>query len=182
MLGAILENVTGQSMAAAARKLIDFDRLGLADTWWEVLEPKPGGMLPRAHQYNYVQGWDSYGNDPPFDLFGGGIVSTTMDLARFFYALFNGHVFRKAETIKVMESVVKTASPRDPNACYIFGHGLQIQEVGDFTVYGHGGLWGVYAGYAPALDMSVSVIGLRKESLERYRFGAWEVMSEAERL
>lgn len=191
LLGAILEKATGQSMAEATRKLVDFKRLGLVDTWWEVLETKPEGVLPRAHQYRYslytdpkaskANGWDIY-DTTPFDLFGGGgMVSTTKDLSKFFYALFNGQVFKKAETINLMTSVFNTATPRDPGA-ELYGHGVRIMKVGDITVYVHGGAWGAYVAYAPTLNMSVSVIGLKKDSLDKYRAATLELISEAAKL
>lgn len=182
LLGAILEKATGKSMAAATRELVGFDRLGLASTWWEVLEPQPKGVLARAHQYEYAQGWDSYDNDPPHDLLGGGgMVSTPKDLARFFYALFHGQVFKKPETIHVMVSVDKTATPRKQNDA-VYGHGLRIHKVGDLTIYAHGGWWGLDVGYVPELDMAVSVIGLRRDIRPRYAAAFDQLILEAARL
>ena len=38
LLGEILQRVTGDTLPGAVRGLLHFDRLGLADTWWEKLE------------------------------------------------------------------------------------------------------------------------------------------------
>ncbi|PAP97918.1 MAG: class A beta-lactamase-related serine hydrolase [Mesorhizobium sp.] len=182
LLAAILEKATGKSMAAATRELVGFDRLGLGNTWWEVLEAEPRGVLARAHQYEYVCGWDSYDEDPPHDLFGGGgMVSTPKDLARFFYALFHEEVFEKPETIHVMVSVDKTATPRKQNDS-VYGHGPQIHKVGDLTVYAHGGWWGLDVGYVPELDMAVSVIGLRRDIRPRYTAAFDAIILEAAHL
>jgi D-alanyl-D-alanine carboxypeptidase len=51
LLGEILERVTGHSLAAAYRTLLHFNKLGLADTYLETLEPKPPHAKQRAHQY-----------------------------------------------------------------------------------------------------------------------------------
>ncbi|NEK20692.1 serine hydrolase domain-containing protein [Rhizobium leguminosarum] len=181
LLGAILEQVTGKSMAAT-RELVDFDRLGLASTWWEVLEVEREGVLTRAHQYEYACGWDSYDEDPPHDLFGGGgMISTPRDLATFFHALFHGQVFERPETIHVMISVVKTMTPRNQNDD-VYGHGPQIHSVGDLTVYAHGGWWGLDVGYVPELDMTLSVVGLRRDIRPRYSEVFDELILEAARL
>lgn len=181
LLGAILEQGTGKSMAAATRELVGFDRLGLASTWWEVLEAEREGVLTRAHQYEYACGWDSYDEDPPHDLFGGGgMISTPRDLATFFHALFRGQVFERSETIHVMISVTKTSTPRNQNDVY--GHGPQIHSVGDFTAYVHGGWWGLDVGYVPELDMALSVVGLRRDIRPRYSVAFNELILEAARL
>ncbi|MHC2357521.1 D-alanyl-D-alanine carboxypeptidase [Sinorhizobium meliloti] len=182
LLGAILEKVTGKSMAAATRELVGFDRLGLASTWWEVLEVEREGVLTRAHQYEYACGWDSYDEDPPHDLFGGGgMISTSRDLATFFHALFHGQVFQRPETIHVMISVAKTTTPRNQND-FVYGHGPQIHSVGDVTVYAHGGWWGLDVGYVPELDMTLCVVGLRRDIRPRYSVAFDELILEAARL
>lgn len=182
LLGAILEKVTGNSMAAATRELVSFDRLGLTSTWWEVLEVEREGVFTRAHQYEYACGWDSYDEDPPHDLFGGGgMISTPRDLATFFHALFHGQVFERPETIHMMISVAKTTSPRNQNDD-LYGHGPQIHSVGDLTAYTHGGWWGLDVGYVPELDMTLSVVGLRRDIRPRYSVAFDELILEAARL
>ncbi|UWU12291.1 serine hydrolase domain-containing protein [Sinorhizobium medicae] len=182
LLGAILEKVTGKSMAAATRQLVSFDRLGLESTWWEVLEVEREGVLTRAHQYEYACGWDSYDENPPHDLFGGGgMISTPRDLTTFFHALFHGQVFERPETIHVMISVAKTTTPRNHNDD-LYGHGPQIHSVGDLTVYTHGGWWGLDVGYVPEVDMTLSVVGLRRDIRPRYSAVFDELILEAARL
>ena len=48
LLGEIIERAAGDSLAAVARREQGFDRLGLATTWWEIAEPAPAGIAPRA--------------------------------------------------------------------------------------------------------------------------------------
>src|SRR5207249_2644707 len=50
LLGEIIERQTQQSLAAAYRSLLGFDRLGLHETYLETLEPTPAKAMPRAHQ------------------------------------------------------------------------------------------------------------------------------------
>jgi len=86
LLGLIVERLTGRPLGPAVRTLVDFDRLGLRHTWWETLEPAPPGIADRAHQY--LDGFDSHGISPTFDLYGGGgLVAPMSDLARFLAAL-----------------------------------------------------------------------------------------------
>lgn len=179
--GAILENETGNSMGAATRDLVGFDRLGLTQTWWEVMEPQPRSVVARVHQYDRL-GRDINNEYPSFDLLGGGgIVSTPRDMATFFYALFRGQVFSKPETIHVMVSVDETATPRK-RIRDVYGYGVRIHKVGDLTVYAHGGSWGLEVGYVPELDMAVSVIGTRQDIRSRYAFAFDELIKEAARL
>src|SRR5947208_682145 len=51
LLGEILERRTGRGLADAYRTLLDFERLGLARTYLETLEPAPAQARARAHQY-----------------------------------------------------------------------------------------------------------------------------------
>ncbi len=83
LVGEILERETGASMGAAIRELIGFERLGLAHTWQETVEPEPPDLPPLSHQY---QGeFDIADMDASVDLYGGGgLMSTCRDLSRFF--------------------------------------------------------------------------------------------------
>jgi D-alanyl-D-alanine carboxypeptidase len=49
LLGEIIERLTGNGLAAAYRRLLSFDRIGINHTYLETLEPKPPGLVPRAH-------------------------------------------------------------------------------------------------------------------------------------
>ncbi len=85
LLGEILERRTGNSLATAYRTLLHFNKLGLADTYLETLEPKPARAKQRAHQY--LGTIDAADFDPSFDLYGGGgLVSTVDDLGQLAHA------------------------------------------------------------------------------------------------
>jgi D-alanyl-D-alanine carboxypeptidase len=137
LLGLIVERYSGQSLGPAVRSLLRFDQLGLRRTWWETQEPAPQGVPDRAHQY--LGGFDAYGIDPSFDLYGGGgIVASMADLARFLTALLNGQVFASQETLETMRR------PRSPEMNG-YGLGLFGAVAGGQVGRGHGGFWGTTA-------------------------------------
>jgi D-alanyl-D-alanine carboxypeptidase len=150
LLGDVVETASGRSLAEAVRSLLGFDRLGLARTWWEVLEPD---RAPRAHQY-----WgerDTFGYDPSFDLWGGGgLVSTTDDLARFFQALFEGEVFARPETLAAALQV-----PRATRAKADSVHSALVYDLPLAGVFGwaHAGFWGGVGTYYPELGAAIAL-------------------------
>ena len=102
--------------------------------------------MPRAHQY--FGDLDTYDFDPSFDLFGGGgLVSTTADLARFWRALFAGEVYKQPRTLAEMLTV-----RRDHAAAGLF----QV-EVGGYTGWQHGGFWGSEVVHVPDLDLTIAL-------------------------
>lgn len=163
LVGEILERTTGGTMGAALRELLGFDRLGLAHTYHESVEPEPPDLPPLAHPYEGE--FDVARFDPSVDLWGGGgLVSTCGDLARFFRALLRGELFRRAETLELMctrnEGVpLVEASPtaevdltNDPANAALF---LYRTELAGEVVWGHGGFWGTTAFTCPRLDLTV---------------------------
>jgi D-alanyl-D-alanine carboxypeptidase len=158
LLGLLLEKVTGQPLGAAVRELVDYDALGLASTWWEILEAPPEGVADRAHQfYGDV---DSYDFFPTFDLYGGGgIVATVGDLARFFGGLFRGRVFAEPETVDTMLSTIDGIGARAdasehalPPGAYRMG--VWVLETEGHTSYHHTGFFGTMAVHVPDLDLT----------------------------
>ena len=147
LLGEIIERVTGEPLAAAVRRLLHFERLGLVDTAWERLEPPPPGALPTAHQY--ADDFDGATLDPSFDLYGGGgLVSTVADVTTFFRALFHGEVFDDPATLDTM-TAVEGAGRRDGAAM-----GLFVDTVAGERCFEHPGYWGTVATYCPRLDLA----------------------------
>lgn len=139
LLGDVVERVSGKPLAAAVRESLGFDRLGLANTWWEQAEPPRG---PRAHQW--LDGTDTYAWDASLDLYGGGgLVATVPDMARFFAALLSGAVFEHRETLDRMlsgEGLV-AGSP--------YRLGIFAYESDGRATYGHPGFWGTVAVHDP---------------------------------
>ncbi len=147
LLGELLERATGESLAAAVRGLLHFDRIGLTDTYWEQLEPMPPGLGPRAHQY-----YDTFDNivlDASHDLYGGGgLVSTVADLTKFSRALFRGKVFDDPHSLATMETV--SGPGRKAGAAM----GLFALDVAGEHCYSHPGYWGTESTYCPRLDLA----------------------------
>jgi len=160
LLGEILEQSTGRSLAGAVRELVGFERLGLSSTWWETLEPRPIDVPDRAHQF--LGELDVTGFDPSFDLYGGGgLVSTMRDLARFFRELVTGGVYAKPETTNTMLTTIDgvrlppgASESALPAGAYRMG--LWVNEVEGLTEYRHTGFWGTAVTYVPELDLTIA--------------------------
>ncbi len=160
LLGTIIEDLTGQSLAEAVRELVGFERLGLDSTWWEILEPMPEGAAERAHQY--LGDLDVTGFLPYFDLYGGGGIATTMgDLAGFHGAIFRGDVYSDPGTVDIMLSTIEgpavspTATERSlPPGAYRMG--VWVLETEGYTTYHHTGFWGTMAVHVPELDLTIA--------------------------
>jgi D-alanyl-D-alanine carboxypeptidase len=149
LLGAIVERLTGQSLAVAVRTLVGFDRLGLRGTWWETLEAPPRGGAPRAHQY--LAGMDGFAVDPSFDLYGGGGIAAPMnDMAHFLAQLLEGRVFSQRATLDTMLAVRSTE---------MNGYGLGIfgTTVAGVRGRGHSGFWGTTAMVFPERGLTIAV-------------------------
>jgi len=186
LLGAIIEQASGQPMVVAARELLDFEGLDLTSTWWETLEPRPTGVPDRAHQF-YAE-YDTADFNPSFDLYGGGgIASTVGDLARFYRALFTGGVFADPATAGVMLTTVDGvqalpgASERAlPPGAYRMG--IWVVEVEGLTTYRHTGFFGTLATYVPELDLVVTVTTNQNSdqgALDKLALEAIKVVAEA---
>jgi D-alanyl-D-alanine carboxypeptidase len=153
LLGELIERQTGQNLGAAVRALLNYERLGLANTYWERFEPAPDG-LPMAHQY--LGDVDiTTALDPSVDLFGGGgLVSTTRDLAVFFRALLRGEVFDHAETLETMLTIPQTnIGVQDGMDA---GMGIFRLSGGGLTCWMHSGFWGVFIITCPDQDVTIA--------------------------
>jgi D-alanyl-D-alanine carboxypeptidase len=151
LLGDLLERATERPLAGAYRQLLEFDRLGLEETWLETVEPPPPGTADRAHQY--YEDLDTYDADPSFDLYGGGgLVSTVGDLAAFYRALFAGDVFADPETLAVMTTVPPVSE--DAGAAM----GLFRFEESDLgECWTHSGFWGTVVISCADRDIAIAL-------------------------
>jgi len=158
LLTEIIEQKTNMPFYLAIRDLLDFKSHGLNHTWFVDLEDKPKYALPFVHQYWNKYNWDSYNLNPSWDLYGGGgIASTTKDLARFFSLLFNGKIIKDMDLLKTMHTFVL---PKEESV-YCLGL-LQINFQG-YTAYYHGGFWGTDVMYIPKLNTTISAFTLLKD-------------------
>ncbi len=109
LAGEILEEVTGLGLAEALRSLLRYEALGLTDTWLETLESPPAGAEARI-SHPYIGAEDTRAWHASWDLYGGGgLVTSTADMVRFFSALFGGRVFAKPETLEAWLEVPPVA-------------------------------------------------------------------------
>ncbi|MEB8345415.1 serine hydrolase [Flavobacteriaceae bacterium KMM 6898] len=154
VLGEIIEKVTGQSLAQALRKLLDYDALGLKSTWMEGQEDPPAGILVPVHRY--IGDYDATTLDNSIDLFGGGgISSTTKDLAVFFDALFNGQIYKNPETLTTMLEDPGTLPNGAESEDYRMG--LSKEGVMGIPGYMHRGFWGTVWIHMPKPNYTIVV-------------------------
>jgi len=144
LLGAILEEKTGNNLGAAVRELCGYERLGLDSTWWEILEEAPAGAGRRAHQY--YGDHDTIDWHPGLDLHGGGgLVADARDLGRFVRLLMKGEVLREEASLAAMTG----------GGTGGYRLGLIVTEAGGHVGFGHSGFWNTFAYHFPALDLTI---------------------------
>lgn len=153
LLGHMIERITGETLAAATRRLLRFDSIGLDQTWWEQVEQPGEAIAPRAQQY--LGEIDTTGFNASLDLYGGGgLIASPRDMARFWRALFGGEVFEDPATLSVMLDVPGQVAPER------YRLGVFIETIGGMTVYSHSGFWGTYAVYVPELGIAIAAVTL----------------------
>jgi D-alanyl-D-alanine carboxypeptidase len=149
LLGDIVERITGQDLAAAVRRELRLDRLGLKETWWERKEQPPRSASTRARQF--IGKLDATDIDASMDLYGGGgLVMSPRDLARFFAALFDGKIFDRPATLREM---MWKGSHKGADAYRL---GIFVKPVNGRELYWHSGFWGTAAYYDPSTGRSAA--------------------------
>jgi D-alanyl-D-alanine carboxypeptidase len=161
LLGLIIEQVTGRTYyelvadrflaplgldATAASNLRDIPDLAVG----YVAEDNPYGMPPRTMDEAGRLLWD-----PAMEWTGGGLVSTSRDLAAWGQALFSGTALDRPYLDRLLEGIAVSPDTAD----VLYGAGVAIYtETPHGPVYGHGG-W--IPGYVSSLrhyaDFSVTV-------------------------
>ena len=149
MLGGLVEKLTGKDMAQAFRELLDFEGLGLKATWWETVEEPPDTASSRVHQY--MGDRDTHDWNPSLDLYGGGgLVTSSRDLAHFLRSLMQGEVFVKKSTLGIMTSSQFVDDQRG------YRMGIQRIEFEGKEAWGHTGFWNTFAYHFPEDDITVA--------------------------
>jgi D-alanyl-D-alanine carboxypeptidase len=145
LLGGIVERATGENLGRSARLLLDYDRLGLVVTWWELMEDRPAAAGPRAHQY--LGPVDCTAFHPSMDLYGGGgLVCDVAELAWFMRRLLAGEVLTQEATLAAM-----TGGGTPP-----YRLGLMAVDLAGHQALGHQGFWNTFAFHVPGLDLTVA--------------------------
>ncbi|NAS32262.1 serine hydrolase [Flavobacteriaceae bacterium R38] len=154
LLGEIIENVSDLPLEEAMRILLKYKSLQLNSTWLESLEKRPEGLPDPVHRY--LEDTDATLFDNSIDLYGGGgISSTAKDLGTFFNALFNGGVFEKENTIKLMTTKADLSEEESDEASY--GLGMGITPFKDTVLYTHSGFWGTVWIHAPKYNTTIVI-------------------------
>jgi D-alanyl-D-alanine carboxypeptidase len=151
LLGEMIERLTTKSLGEAFRSLINYQKLGLDETYLETLEAPPAGSKGLSHPY--FGDLDTVELDASHDLYGGGgLVSSTEDLALFYRALLTGRIFERDSTLQTMLKVPAT-NENAPGGAYAMG--ITRREISGVLCWGHRGFWGTSAYYCPAPDVTV---------------------------
>ena len=154
LLTDIIATATQKPFYTAIRELIDYEKLGLDNTYWWRFEESPS-ELPMIHQYIGAMNTDNHTIDLSFDLYGGGgIIASARDLAVFSQSLFDHKILKDSTTLDLMYTQMPIKNGEDPN----YRLGLQVGDVNGLRTYGHGGFWATVVQYIPELDASIAVM------------------------
>ena len=163
LLTQIIEKITRQPFHLAIPKLLKFDAIGLKQTWFEGLTPRPKSALPLAHQYAASRQWDSYRLNPSWDLYGGGgLAANAKDAALFMQYFFNHKIVEKHDLV---DRVTQRIFPKEKtNYCLGVSH-FQFEG---FRAFYHGGWWGTDVAYCPEANCSVAVFCLERSKRDLF--------------
>ena len=158
LVGLILEKVTGQSWYQLLHDRL-LEPLQLQDTLASDRPDLPGlvnGFTTGTgfHEGPTLSGGKYFAN-PQFEWCGGGVASTTLDLARWCRMLFAGGVI--PESLRV-EHI--TGGPESRRIRGRYGLGVIITGTRHGTAYGHSGIMPGYLSqmaYYPGLDLAVAI-------------------------
>lgn len=130
--------------------MLRFVELGLFSTRMEMPDGDYSGR--RAHQYlNKVE---TYNFHPSLDYFGGGgHLSTTSELAKFYYQLFNHKVFEYHTTLDTM---LQPFVGRTDDALN-YRYGIWKTQIGGAEAYTHTGFWGTQVAWLPEHKIAIAV-------------------------
>lgn len=170
LLGEILEKLTEKPFNKALSDLINFDKLGIRQTWFYTLDSMPKNTPALIHQYAAGGTEQSFLIDNSFDLYGGGgIATSSQELALFVSSIFQGNIFSKNESIKRLLEDVPTDSGNvhedfiDGKPCEYY-MGIQACPHEDSTVYWHLGYWGTVFQYYPDIQTTLTIFVVNQDA------------------
>jgi D-alanyl-D-alanine carboxypeptidase len=147
LAGLIIEALASRPLQEAYRELV-LDPAGMADTWLESSDEPPRRGDIAAHDF---EGHDITDMDPTVDWAGGGLVSTTADLAAFLRALTRGQLVSAGAWSEM------TRWQPGPEGFYDdYGLGLGRYRFPAGQVIGHHGVWGAFAFWSLELDAFIT--------------------------
>jgi D-alanyl-D-alanine carboxypeptidase len=160
VLGLILEQITGKTYHELLRARL-LEPLALTNTVPVTGPTVPGLAQGYAGKKNVFGGAEAMLRDgrmiinPAFEWTGGGIASTTEDLARWAKLLYEGRAFDSKLLPTVFDAV---PAKLGPNTRY--GLGVIVRDSPTGTTYGHSGFFPGYATemlYLPASGISAAI-------------------------
>lgn len=160
LLTEIMEQLTGKPFYESMRSLLQYDKIGMQNTWFPTLEDKPAGTKTLVHQYWGAYNWDAYDLDVSWDLYGGGgIACPTKDLVQFIYHFFNGDIVQDEAISKSIFTYIPTKETEE-HPYYL---GLGKDHYHGMDAFGHGGFWGTVMMYFPDINTAISVYILDRD-------------------
>ena len=156
--GILAEEVTDRPLHEVYRELI-FDPLGMDDTWLEGHEV--ARRIEVAHHYTGELDWTTI--SPTIDWAGGGLVTTTADLARYVRGLWADRIVDSAGLAELTRWTPGASFPPESGLRYEqYGMGMGENTVEGIELLGHTGFIGAFAFYAPKHD--AVLVGTHNES------------------
>jgi D-alanyl-D-alanine carboxypeptidase len=163
LLGLLIEEIENQPLAAVIRERIT-GPLNMANTYLEYYE-SPSDYLPQLEPF--LNRTNMARINTSFDWAGGGLVSTTTDLATFYTALFEGQLINQASLQQMTD--VQYAGEHENR----YGLGLYESNYQGAIYFGHYGFYGSYAGYCPE-NQTVLVYNIGQANPDFYVAGLVE--------
>ena len=151
LLGEIIENVSGNSLGEAVSIILQFEKLGFENTFFEQEDTT---TLELVGSYFGLNDFTSF--HPSIDSYGGGgLVSTSSEIAKFYFSLFNGSFFEKGETLELLYTKPTPMSNHIPDKDY--RSGFEVFKIYDEEVYVHHGVWNSIAIYIPKVNTAIAL-------------------------
>ena len=157
LLGVIIEHLDGRSLHEAYRARI-IEPLGMATSYLEGFEPHRGSPIAHSHEGSF----DVSVLHGSSDWAGGGLVSTTDDLARFAQGLLGlpgapGRLLDERWLDEMLDYRFRTLDPALHSPGYLgYGFGLEARERTGVVLRGHRGHWGVIMSLDPASGLTIT--------------------------
>lgn len=151
LLGYIIEDITKKDYSENVKSRI-INPLGLQNTYYEAEKDKSGNFK-RNDSYKFDgEVWSKENaTHPSFTLAAGAMVSSTEDLSRLMFALFNGHLVSGKSLEQMEKTNLKTG----------IGYGLFRTPFHDKNGYGHTGRIDEFRAatvYFPADDFTLTIL------------------------
>lgn len=174
-LGMIIEKITGHTYydVLKQRILVPFGLAHTSPANRRELEGLAAGYTGKEPFYfpRKVLVDGKYVVNPQFEWTGGGLLTTSLDLARWAKMLYEGKVISPASLEKMLQTIdTQTEKPNN----FGYGLGVQVWESEAGVIYGHGGIFPGYQSqmeYLPGYKFSIALqVNTDRTVLEQAKF------------